>query len=91
MTQGQIVRKPWKRRLAGLRELADWAGVSRPAIHGAIQRSPDFPVPLDHLSMGNVYDFQEAVSALRRLGFTEGGGGREWGITRKNSEGAQRD
>ena len=80
MTQGKIVRPPWKGKLAGLRELADWAGVSRPAIDGAIKTAirngTGFPEPLDHLSMGNVWDFQEAVAGLEVLGFQKEGGPR---------------
>jgi hypothetical protein len=82
MTQGKIIRKPWKRNLAGLRELADWAGVSRPAIYGAINSvaaGTGFPEPVDHLSMGNVWSFAEAVAALEKMGFSEGGGARNGG------------
>jgi hypothetical protein len=56
--------------------MADWAGVSRAAIDAAIKRDPNFPEPVDHLGMGNLYKFSVVQPALERLGFQEGGGSR---------------
>lgn len=69
--------KPWKRNLAGVSELAHWAGVEPPAIAMAIKREKDFPEPEDFLGMGTVYRFKTAVEALEKMGFTEGGGKRD--------------
>lgn len=82
MPRGKIDRPPWKGNLAGLRELADWSGASRTAVSLAITGDPGFPEPLDHLSMGNVYSFADAVAALEHLGFTEHGGGRKRDYTK---------
>lgn len=76
MARGRIVRPPWKRNLAGLRELANWAGLGRAAIDAAIKSNPKFPEPEDFLGMGRVWKFRIAVKALEAMGYSEGGGGK---------------
>jgi hypothetical protein len=82
MPKGQIVRPPWKGLYCGINELARWAGVSRTTIVNATKR-PGGPVPIDYPDMGMLFEFPDAVEALKSLGYTEHGGGLKSGPHRK--------
>lgn len=90
MTVGKIVRKPWKRELCGLSDMAEWVGGDPSIKRGPGGKASSGTIgydlaaytdlqPLDHSNMGNIYRWSEAEAALRAIGYTEGGGRLERG------------
>lgn len=61
---GLLIRRIETEQLVGVREIANIAGVSAPAVNNWIARHEDFPTPLARLQCGPVFYWPEVKQWL---------------------------